>query len=67
MRNKQYNNNETFKIIERIRTSISIKENEILNKKKRSKLCHNFKRIRTQILVFNIYKIREIIIYKRLS
>ena len=67
MKNKQYNNNETLEMTKRLRTDISIKEDKIFDKKKRSKLCHNFKRIRTKILTFNIYKIRETIIHKRLS
>ena len=51
----------------RVRAGISIKEDGILNKKRESKLYHNSKRIRTKILVSNIYKTRETIIYKRLS
>ena len=50
-----------------IRIDILIKRDETLNKKKRNKLCHNFKRIRTKILVLNINKTRKTIIYKRLS
>ena len=47
----------------RVRIDILIKEDEILNEKKRNKLCHNLKRIETETLVFNIYKTREIIIH----
>ena len=52
---------------EEVRTGIPIKEDGIFSKKKRSKLCHNPERIKTKILVLDIYKIRETIIYKRLS
>ena len=50
-----------------IRTSILIKRNEILDKKKRSKLRHNIKRIEIKIIISNIHETRETIIYKRLS
>ena len=54
-------------MIEKIRTDISIKEDETFNKKKRSKLRYNSKRTRTKILVFNIHKTRKTTIYKKLS
>ena len=50
----------------RIRISILIKENEILNKKKRSELRYNSKEIRIEIMVSDIYETRETIIYKEL-
>ena len=49
-----------------IRINILIKENEILNKKKRSKSCYYFKETRTKTLISNIYKTRETTIYKKL-
>ena len=67
MRNKQHNNNETLEMTKEIRISISIKRNRIPDQERRSKLYYNFKRIRTKILIFNTYKIRKTIIYKRLS
>ena len=67
VRNKQHDNDETFRMTKRIRTNISIKRNEILNKKKRNKLCYNPKRIKIKVIPSNIYKIRETVIYKRLS
>ena len=67
MRNKQHRNYGTLEMIKRIRTSVSIKENNTLNKKKRSKSRHNLERIRTKIITSNIYEIRKTTIYKRLS
>ena len=67
MKNEQRKNNRTFGLTRKIRTSILIKENETLNKKKRSELRHNSKEIRIEIIVFNIYETRETIVYKELS
>ena len=67
MRSKQYKNNETLEMIREIRTNILIKEDETLDKKKRSKSRHNLKRIRTKIITSNIHETRETVIYKRLS
>ena len=67
MKNKQYRDHETFKLIKRIRTDISVKENRTLVKKKRSELYYNSKRIETKIIISNIYETRETTIYKRLS
>ena len=53
-------------MIKEVWTDILIKEDETFNKKKKSRLYHNSKRIRIKILVFNIYKTRETTIYKRL-
>ena len=52
---------------EEVRGDILIREDETLNKKKRSELYYNFERIRTKTLVSDIYKTRETTIYKRLS
>ena len=67
IKNKQHDNDETFKMTKEVRISILIKRNETFIKKKKSGLCHNFKEIRIKIIISNIYKTREIIIYKRLS
>ena len=56
IKNKQYNNNRTFEIIKKIRTSILIKENETFNKKERSGLRYGFKETRIKIIIFNIYE-----------
>ena len=66
MRNKQYKNNRTLKMIKEVRTGIPIKRNKTLDKKKRNELRYNLKRIRIKIITSNIYKTREIIIHKRL-
>ena len=57
MRIGQYENNETIKLTKRIRTGISIKENRILVKKRKSKLYYKSKRIRIEIITFNIHEI----------
>ena len=67
MENKQHRNDETFGMIKRIRTDIPIKENDTLDKKKRSRSRHNFERIGIKIIISDIHEIRETIIYKRLS
>ena len=67
MKNEQRRNNRTFELTKKIRTSISIKENEILNKKKRNRLRHNSKETRIKIIVSNIYETRKTIIHKKLS
>ena len=41
MRNKQYNNNKTLRVIKRIQIDISIKKDETFNKKRKSKLRYN--------------------------
>ena len=56
IKNKQHKNNETFELIKRIQTSILIKENETLNKKRRNESHHNSKRTRTEIITSNIYE-----------
>ena len=66
MENKQHDNDGTLEMTKRIRVSILIKENETFNKKKESKLYYTSKRTRIKILISNIYKTRETIIYKRL-
>ena len=67
MRNKQYNDDGTLKVIKEVRIDISIKENETFIKKKKSKLRYSFKEIKIKTLILNIYKTRETIIYKELS
>ena len=67
IKNEQRKNNRTFELTKEIRTSILIKENETLDKKKRNRLRHNSKETRTEIIVSNIYEIRKTTIYKRLS
>ena len=54
-------------MIKEIRTSILIKRNETLNKKKRSKLRYNSEITRIKILISNTYKTRETTIHKELS
>ena len=65
--NKQYNDDETFKMTKEIQTSILVKENKTFTKKKRNRLRYSLKRIRIKTLILNIYKTWEIIIYKELS
>ena len=57
MRNKQHENDGAIRLTKRIWIGILIKENEILVKKKRSRLCHKSKEIRIKIIISNIYKI----------
>ena len=56
MRNKQYKNYRTFRLTERIRTSISIERNKILDEKRRSGLRNHSKRTRTKIIVVDIHE-----------
>ena len=65
--NKQHNNDETSEMTKEIQVSVLIKRDETFNKKKRDRSCHNSKETRIEIFVFNIYKTREITIYKELS
>ena len=67
MRNEQYRNHETLRLTKKIRTSIPVKRNKTLVKKKRSELCHNFKRIGTKIIISDIYETRKTIVHKELS
>ena len=67
IRNKKHDDNRTLEMIKEIRTSISIKKNRTLVKKRKSKLCYNSKRIRTKVITLNTYKTRETTIYKELS
>ena len=66
MRNKQYKNNEILEVTKRIRTSLSIRKNEILTKKKRDKLRHKSKKTETEIIISSTYETRETTIHKRL-
>ena len=66
MRNEQRRDNKTSELIKKVRTSISIKENETLDKKKRSGLRYNSERTRTEIIVLDTYETRKTIVYKRL-
>ena len=66
IRNKQHDNDGVLEIT-KVWTSISIKKNKTLVKKKKSGLRYSSKRTRIKTLTSNIYKTREIIIYKRLS
>ena len=67
MGNKQYKNDETLKMIKRIRTDILIKEDETSRKKRENRLRHNSKRIRVKIIISDTHKIERTIIHKRLS
>ena len=67
MKNEQHKDNRTFKLIKKVRISISIKKNEILDKKKRDELRYNFKEIRIEIIIFNIYEVRKTTVHKKLS
>ena len=67
MRNKQYKDNGVIRLTKRIWTNILIKENKILIKKKRNESCYKFKEVKTEIIVFNIYKTWKTIVYKELS
>ena len=66
MGNEQRDNNRTPRMTERIRTDLSVQENEIIIKKKRSELRHNIKETKTKIISFNIHEIWETVVYKRL-
>ena len=66
MRNKQSRNNETLEMIKKIRTSILIKKNGTLDKKKRGELRYNSKRTRIKIITSNIHETRETTIHKKL-
>ena len=67
MENEQYENDRTFELTKEVRTDILIKRNEVFNKKKRSGPRHSLKKIRIQIITFNIHETREIIVHKKLS
>ena len=54
MKNEQYRNNETFRLVKEIQTDVSIKENGTLDEKKRSEPRHNSKETRTKIIISNI-------------
>ena len=67
MKNKQYDNDRTSGMIRRIRTGLLTKRKKTLIKKRESKLCYNTKRISIEVILSNIYEIRETVIYKELS
>ena len=67
IRDKQHDNDRTPEIVKEIWTSILIKRDKTLVKKKRSKLYYNSKEIRIKVITSNIYEIRETTIYKKLS
>ena len=66
MRFEQYENDETIELTIEIRTSISIKENRILVKKKRSESRYKLKEVRIEIIISNIHEIWETTVYKEL-
>ena len=66
IKNKQHRNDGTLEMTKKIRTDVSIKKDDTLDKKERSELRHNSERIEIKIITFNTHETRETIIYKRL-